>query len=53
MTKMRDAVAIVLRLTDASMTRMEAFKVVEASGELDIPWESFKKVWHQAQRKRS
>ena len=44
--KFREAIATIARLTDPSMTRMEAFKVVEASGELDnLTWEAFKRLW--------
>lgn len=43
--KLRDMKPVIERATTPDMTRMEAFKATLATGELDIPWETFKRVW--------
>ena len=42
--KVREVLRLIVELTEPSMTRMEAWEAVVAAG-VDIPWESFKRLW--------
>jgi len=49
--KLKHMTAIIDEATDRSMTRMEAFKATMATGKLDIPWETFKRIWRAMEQK--
>ena len=50
--KVREVLRLIVELTEPSMTRMEAFKAVNAEVP-ELTWESFKRLQPLAEQKRS